>query len=120
MAILMATMAQPETHIKRQATQHDCLPSLLSGGDKLPEIVYDDEKHVLYWTNYSNLKAGQKSILPAQRAIEPTKEEPFVLLGSPFTSVSTVSRGHFPGLPGRHNRARIFKHSWSPGIDSKE
>ncbi len=28
-----------ETHAKRQATQHDCLPSLLGDGDKLIEIV---------------------------------------------------------------------------------
>ncbi len=26
-------------HIKRQATRHDCLPSLLCDGDKLSEIV---------------------------------------------------------------------------------
>jgi hypothetical protein len=31
---------QPETHTKRQGTQHDCLPSLLGDRDKLNEIVY--------------------------------------------------------------------------------
>ncbi len=25
---------EPETHIKRQATRHDCLPGLLGDGDK--------------------------------------------------------------------------------------
>jgi hypothetical protein len=48
-------MAQPEIHIKRQVTQHDCLlPSLLSDGDKWPKKVYGDEKHILYWADYSN------------------------------------------------------------------
>jgi hypothetical protein len=31
-------------HIKRQATLHDCLPSLLVDGDKLSEIVFGEEK----------------------------------------------------------------------------
>ncbi len=29
----------PEKHIRRQATRHDCLPSLLGDGDKLSEIL---------------------------------------------------------------------------------
>jgi hypothetical protein len=34
----------------RQATQHDCLPSLLGNGDKLIEIVYGEENiSILYW-----------------------------------------------------------------------
>jgi hypothetical protein len=36
-----------ETHTKRQATQHDYLASLLSGGDKGIEIVYSEEKNML-------------------------------------------------------------------------
>jgi hypothetical protein len=31
-------------HTKRQATQHDCLPSLLGDGDKEIEKVYGEEK----------------------------------------------------------------------------
>jgi hypothetical protein len=31
----------PETHIKRQATRHDCLPGFVGDGDKLSEIVHD-------------------------------------------------------------------------------
>ncbi len=27
-------VSEPETHTKRQAAQHGCLPSLLGGGDK--------------------------------------------------------------------------------------
>jgi hypothetical protein len=34
----------PETHTKRQATQHGCLPSLQGGGDKGIEKVYGEEK----------------------------------------------------------------------------
>ncbi len=34
---------QPETHTKRQATQHGCLPSLLGDGDFKIEIVYGEE-----------------------------------------------------------------------------
>jgi len=39
---------QTETHTKRQATQHDCLLSLLDDGDKGIEIVYGEEKYILY------------------------------------------------------------------------
>ncbi len=35
----------PETHIKRRATQHDCLLSLLGNGDKGIEIVYGGPRH---------------------------------------------------------------------------
>jgi hypothetical protein len=37
-------MTQPETHTKRQATQHGCLPSLMGDGDKGIEILYSEEK----------------------------------------------------------------------------
>jgi hypothetical protein len=62
-------------------TQHGCLPSLLGDGDKGSEIVYGEEKHILFWHKEPN---------------EPTKKGTlsFVLFESPFTSVSTVSRGH--------------------------
>jgi hypothetical protein len=39
----------------RQSTQHGCLPSLLGDGDKGTEIVYGEEKNILYWTDYSSL-----------------------------------------------------------------
>ncbi len=35
---------KPETHTKRQASQHGCLPSLLGDRDKGIEIVYGKEK----------------------------------------------------------------------------
>jgi hypothetical protein len=41
-------VAKPETHTKRQASQHGCLPSMLSDGEKGIEIVYGEEKNILY------------------------------------------------------------------------
>jgi hypothetical protein len=38
-------MFVPETHTKRQATQHGSLPRLVGGGDKGIEIMYGEEKH---------------------------------------------------------------------------
>jgi hypothetical protein len=34
----------PETLAKRQATQHDCLPSLLGDRDKVIEKMYEEEQ----------------------------------------------------------------------------
>ncbi len=45
------TPCNPETHTKRQATQDNCPPSLLGDGDKWIEIVYGEEKHILYWAD---------------------------------------------------------------------
>ncbi len=42
-----------ETHIKRQAARHDCLSSLLGDGDKWIEMVYREEKSILYCTDLS-------------------------------------------------------------------
>jgi hypothetical protein len=39
----------PQTHIKRQATLQDCLPSLVGDGDKWIEIVHGEEKNIFYW-----------------------------------------------------------------------
>jgi hypothetical protein len=38
----------PETHTKRRATQHGCLPSLLADRDKGIEIVNGEEKNISY------------------------------------------------------------------------
>jgi hypothetical protein len=42
---------EPETHTKRQATPQDCLPSLLGGGQKGIQIMYCEEKNILYWAD---------------------------------------------------------------------
>ncbi len=45
-----------ETHIQIQVALHDCLPrsSLLGDGDTPSEIVYGEEKYVLYWVDQSS------------------------------------------------------------------
>ncbi len=48
------TCAAPETLIKRQATQHGCLPSLLGDGDKGIEKVYTVRKKYLYSADESS------------------------------------------------------------------
>ncbi len=85
-------MSYIETHTKRQAIQHGCLPSLLGDGDKGIEKVYSEEKIILYCP----AKAEQKSLVPLRKAKQATKEGPhlFVLFESPFTTVSTVGRGN--------------------------
>ncbi len=40
-----------ETHTDRQATQHDCLPSLLGYGDNGIETVYGEGKHIFCWAD---------------------------------------------------------------------
>ncbi len=39
---------QRHIYIKRQVTQHDCRPILLGVEEKGTEIVYGEEKHILY------------------------------------------------------------------------
>jgi hypothetical protein len=77
---------------QRQVTQHGCLPSLLGDGDKNWNSVRFGKIFSPGPTRAA--KAEQKN--RQNKPIEPTKEEPlsFVLFESPFTSVSTVSRGH--------------------------
>ncbi len=84
-----------ETHTKRQATKHDCLPSLLGDGDKVIEIVYGEEKNILYLATRATT-AEQYLQCWHDKPNEPTREGllSFVLFESLFTSVSIVSRGH--------------------------
>ncbi len=51
-------LLKPEIHTKRQATQRDCLPSLLGSGhcpvgkgDTGIEILYIEEKNILFWAD---------------------------------------------------------------------
>jgi hypothetical protein len=87
----------PEIHKKRQATRHDCLPSLLGDGDKAIEIVYGEEK-IFFSGPTRAAKAEQKFFVPARRT-QQTNHGPlsFVLFGSRFASVSIVSR-EYPSL----------------------
>jgi hypothetical protein len=84
-----------ETHTKRQATQHDCLPSLMNDGDKRIEIVDGEGKHILYWADYSSHEAGQKPLVSARQA-QRTCQGRTTLICLQFSSVSTVCRVHNP------------------------
>jgi hypothetical protein len=87
----------PETHTNRQATMHDdCLPSLLGDGDKLIEMVYGEEKNVLYLVAYRQPRQNKNLLYRHDKPNGPTKEVSlsFVLFESLCASVSTVSRGH--------------------------
>jgi hypothetical protein len=55
------------THIKRQVTQHVCLPSLLDDGDKIMEIVSGEEK-ILCSGPTRTTKTEQKSLVLTQQA----------------------------------------------------
>jgi hypothetical protein len=91
-------MRLPETHTKRQATQHGCLPSLLGDGNKGIAIVYGEEKKN-YCTGPTKAAKAKQNLLhhgTTSPMNQPTKKGflSFVIFESPFTSVSTVSRGH--------------------------
>jgi hypothetical protein len=58
---------QPETHIKRQATKHGCLPSLLGDEDKGIQKVYIEEK--IFCTGLARAtKADKKSLVLSRQA----------------------------------------------------
>jgi hypothetical protein len=84
----------PETHSKRQATQHDGLPSLLDEGDTGIVIVYDEEK--IFCTGLTRAaKAEQKFLVPALSS--PTnqpRKKPFHLYSlSPLSPLFQQSEG---------------------------
>jgi hypothetical protein len=56
------------TRDKRQATQHACLPRLLSDGAGTNKVKKCAVKKILFCTGLTGAaKAGQQSIVPAQR-----------------------------------------------------
>jgi hypothetical protein len=71
---------------------------LLGDGDKVIEIVYGEGKKIFCTGFTRSAKEKQKSLEPARQAQQPRKVLffffSFVILESPFTSVSRVSRGH--------------------------
>jgi hypothetical protein len=45
---ILGVIGQHQRHLfQRQATRHDCLPSLLDDGDKRSELVSSKEKNIL-------------------------------------------------------------------------
>jgi len=73
----------PETHIKRQATRQDCLPSLLGYGDKWIEIMYGVEKNKYFVLGrLEQPRQDKNNLYRHDQPNEPTMEGPlsFVLL----------------------------------------
>ncbi len=63
----------PETHTKRQATQHGCLSSLLGDGDKWTVIVYGEKKKIC--TEPTGAAKAEKNLLYRHdKPNEPAKE----------------------------------------------
>jgi hypothetical protein len=56
-----------ETHLKRQVTLHDCLPSLLGDMAKRIEIVYGEEKNILYWADLRGQRRTKMHKKPKKR-----------------------------------------------------
>ncbi len=84
-----------DKHTKRPATQLGCLPSLLGDGDKVVEIMYGEGKNILYRADATReAKAEQRSYVPARQAQLTDQGRTPLNFESPFTPVSTVSRGH--------------------------
>jgi hypothetical protein len=52
-----------ETHNKRWATEHGCLPSLQGDGDKEVEIVFGEEKSILYCMGRPEQRRRDKNLL---------------------------------------------------------
>jgi hypothetical protein len=83
---------------RAQSTQHGCLTtvtSLLGDGGKGIEKVYSKEKKCVLG-RLEQPRLNKNLLYRYDKAKEPTKEGPlsFVLFESPFSSVSTFSRGH--------------------------
>ncbi len=64
--------SQPETHIQRQAALHDCLPRLL-------EIVYGEEKNILYWADQSSQGRIGVSCTGTTSQMNQPRKDPFHL-----------------------------------------
>jgi hypothetical protein len=87
---------KPETHTKRQATQHDCLSCLPGDGSKGIGTMYCLGNKFFLPGRLEQPWQNKNLFYQHDKPNKPTKEGPllFVLFESPFTSVSTVSRGH--------------------------
>ncbi len=75
-------LLQPETQIKRQENQRECLPSWLGDGHKRPETMYSDEKKYFALGRLATraAKARQKSLVSTLfTSPTTTREGPFYL-----------------------------------------
>jgi hypothetical protein len=91
---MVASLLKPDTHTKRQATQHDCLPCLLGDGDKRNDIVYGKDKNIFAQGRLEQLRLNTNLLYRHDKPNAPTKEGTLslVFFESPFISVSTVSK----------------------------
>ncbi len=64
----------PETHFKRQVSQHDCLPSLLGDGGKCVE-----GENILYWADKSSQGSSGIFCTDTTGPTNQTKKDPFHL-----------------------------------------
>jgi hypothetical protein len=72
-------VSTPETHTRRQATQHGCMPSLLGDGDKVMEKVYGEEKKYFVFALIRAAGAEKKFRVPARQAQRTNQERtPFI------------------------------------------
>jgi len=62
------------THTRRQATQHDCLSSLLGDGDKWSKIVYGEEKVYFVLGRLEQPRQDKNLLYWHDKPKEPTKE----------------------------------------------
>jgi hypothetical protein len=66
----------------------------LDDGDKIIEIVYGEEKNILFWADQSSQGRIKVSCTGITSPMNQPRKFSFVLFESLFTLVSTVSRGH--------------------------
>jgi hypothetical protein len=83
----------PETHTKRHATQHGCLPSLLGDLNKGIEIVHTFGKKYFVPDRLEHSRQNRNLLYWHGKPNEPNKEDllSFVLFESPFTTISAGS-----------------------------
>jgi hypothetical protein len=86
----------PETLTNRQSTQHGCLPSLLGDRDEGIEIVYGEEKQILYGVDQGSEGRTKISCIGSTTPTNQPKKDSFYLhsLSLHAPSVSTVGRGN--------------------------
>ncbi len=89
-------MLPPETYIKRQGTQHGCLPSLLGDGEQGIKIAYGEEKYIL--GRLEPPRQNKNLLFRYDMPNKPAKKRPlsFVLFESPLQGppLSSLSGYH--------------------------